>query len=92
VATAAGGLRRIAGVTAAEIDADPKGRLYYHGDALITIDAAFREPVLAKRFDAILAVLFDYHDLGYDMGLGDGAIVTGSGVQGLRQNRLLPKD
>jgi hypothetical protein len=48
-------------------------RLYNHGAAVAAVEAGYRTGAANGR-DALLAALNEYHDLGYESGLGDGAI------------------
>jgi hypothetical protein len=67
-------LSRALGVTRAEIDADG-ANLYYHGQELLDIEAAYRESTASGRA-ALLDALFRYHDMGYAGGTADGQMVA----------------
>jgi len=73
-------VRRVAsalGVTEQDVRANG-ARLYEHHEAILAIEEALKESAEAGRA-AILAALFDYHDLGYQMGLGDGRMRVARG-------------
>lgn len=72
-------LAKALGVTVQKVRAHG-ARLYYHADAIIAIERAFRKSRKAGQA-AILAALLEYHDLGYETGHGDGQMIAARQVR-----------